>query len=123
MGVEIFRFLTAGGTTFLLELGVLYGLVEYIGIYYLLAAAIAFSIAVVVNYVLCLRWVFRESKKQSRKMMVLFAGSSLAGLGINQLCMWILVSCLGIHYMIAKIISTAVVTVWNYVAKRRAVVG
>ena len=123
MRAEIFRFLAAGGTTFLLELAVLYGLVEFLGVYYLLAAAIAFTIAVAANYVLCLRWVFRGGRPQNRKMMVLFLGSSVAGLGINQLCMWTMVSWLGFHYLIAKVISTAVVTAWNYVAKRRAVVG
>ena len=106
MRAEIFRFLAAGGTTFLLELAVLYGLVEFLGVYYLLAAAIAFTIAVAANYVLCLRWVFRGGRPQNRKMMVLFLGSSVAGLGINQLCMWTMVSWLGIHYLIAKVIST-----------------
>lgn len=123
MKSEILRFLFAGGATFLLELAVLYGLVEFAGVYYLLSSAIAFTIAVAANYILCLRWVFCRAKQQDRKMVILFLASSLAGLGINQLCMWIMVTGVGIHYLLAKIISTMVVTVWNYLAKRRAVVG
>ena len=43
------------------------------------------------------------------------------GLGINQLSMYLMVEKVGLHYMLAKIVSTALVTVWNFFTKRLAV--
>ena len=37
--------------------------------------------------------------------------------------MWALVDGLGVYYMVAKLFATGVVTVWNYVMKRRAIRG
>ena len=117
---ELVRFLFAGGSCLLLELALLYAFTDGLGIYYLYATALSFSITVVVNYLVCRYWVFRTQKKQSAKAMTVFVGSSITGLGINQLCMWIFVSGIGIYYMLAKLLSAAIVTAWNFVLKKRA---
>lgn len=117
---EVLRFLLAGGSCLLLELGLLYGFTEWAGMHYLYSAALAFSVSVLVNYWICRYWVFRGAGKMSLKSVTVFAGSSVAGLGINQLCMWALVDILGVYYMLAKIVAAAVVTVWNFVLKRFA---
>ena len=49
--------------------------------------------------------------------------SSIAGLFLNQLCMYVFVDFCGVYYMVAKLGATAIVTVWNYVMKRRALAG
>lgn len=121
--LEVLRFLIAGGSCLLLELGLLYGFTEWAGLHYLYSAALAFSISVLVNYWICRYWVFRGAKQMSLKSVTVFAGSSVAGLGLNQLCMWTLVDLAGVYYMLAKIIAAAVVTVWNFVLKRFALTG
>jgi len=75
------------------------------------------------TYWLCVVYVFKGAKKQNRKQATLFIGSSIIGLGLNQLCMWLFVELAGMYYMLAKIFATAIVTVWNYVMKRKAVRG
>ena len=56
------------------------------------------------------------------KQISLFMESIVVGLGINNLCMWMLVEKIEIYYMMAaKIVATAIVTLWNYVMKRKAV--
>lgn len=128
---ELVRFCLVGGICFLVDYGLLYVCTEHFGIYYLYSSAIAFSVSVVLNYWLCLRFVFSGAKasqgsgfaSQTAGQAALFIGSSIAGLGLNQLCMWLFVSWGGIHYMLAKILATIVVTAWNYVMKRRAVYG
>ena len=118
--MEFAKFLIAGGSCFILELGILYGLTEFFSIHYLTSAAIAFSISVIVNYILCSEWVFSGKKNRSMRTKFLFIATSIAGLGINQLCMWILVEKFFLHYMMAKIISTGIVTLWNFFTKRFA---
>lgn len=121
--VEMLRFCIVGGITFLVDCGILYILAEWVEIYYLYAAAVSFVAAVVLNYWLCVRFVFTKVTTQSWLKKVLFIGSSVVGLGINQVCMWFMVEFLLLPYMLAKIFATVVVTAWNYVMKRRAVVG
>ena len=120
---EIARFALVGGACFLLDYGLLYVLTAYGGLYYLLSAGISFIVSVFVNYYLCLVCVFRGANAQTRRAKMLFFGSSVTGLGLNQLFMWLLVDFMHIHYMIAKLIAAGVVMVWNYVLKRRAVLG
>ncbi|MBR1806568.1 MAG: GtrA family protein [Selenomonadaceae bacterium] len=49
--------------------------------------------------------------------------SGVVGLGLNQLCMWFFVDVAGLHYLIAKLGATVIVTAWNYVTKRKVVKG
>ena len=105
---EILRFLLVGGGCFLLDYSLLYVLTEYAGLYYLLSSGISF---------------FHGASAETRRAKVLFFGSSIAGLVLNQLLMWVLVDGLSVYYMLAKIIAAGIVTVWNYVLKRRALRG
>ena len=114
---EIFKFLIAGGSCFLLELATLYILTEFVGFNYLTSAAIAFTLAVIINYFMCAYWVF-ETKKSSLKTKIIFISTSIAGLGINQLCMWTFVELVGLHYMLAKVVAACIVTIWNFITKR-----
>ena len=115
------RFLVAGGSCLLLELACLYAFTEWAGLHYLYSSALAFTISVLVNYWLCRAWVFEGgNKKQSLKAASLFFGSSVAGLGINQLCMYTFVDLMGIYYMAAKLLAAVIVTVLNFVLKRYA---
>jgi len=118
--LEILRFLLAGGSCLLLELGALYALTEAAGLHYLYSAALAFTLSVIVNYLMCRYWVFQGARQQSAKAAAVFIGSSLAGLGLNQLCMWLFVEMAGLWYMAAKLLAAVVVTAWNYVLKRYA---
>ena len=105
---EVFRFLAVGGGCFLLEYGALPPLVS---------APIAFTISLLVNYILCVYVVF-HAENQSTKQMVLFIVTSLMGLGLNQLVMWCGIDLLGIWYMFSKVVASAIVMIWNYFTKR-----
>ena len=120
---EILRFCIVGGVSFVVDYSLLYMCTEFAGITYLYSSAIAFTTSVIINYWLCLIFVFKNKQKQSSKQKALFIGSSIVGLGLNQLCMYGFVEILGIYYMVAKIMATAIVTIWNYVMKRKAVMG
>ncbi|WP_195540326.1 GtrA family protein [Eubacterium maltosivorans] len=120
---EIFRFGIAGGLGFIVDYGILFTFTEFLKINYLISSGISFTVSVIVNYIICIIWVFKDAKKNDNKTVILFIGSSLIGLLINQFLMWFLVEKLSIYYMFSKIISTIIVMIWNYLAKRKAVVG
>lgn len=114
---EVFRFLVVGGSCFVLEYVLLYTLTEYGGLNPLVSAPIAFTVSLVVNYILCVYVVF-HAQHQTGKQMVLFAATSIAGLFLNQLVMWFCIDLLGIWYMFAKVVASAIVMIWNYFTKR-----
>lgn len=119
--LEMMRFIIVGAITFVVDYGLLYIFTEYIGLYYMYSTAIAFIAAVIFNYWLCVIYVFTNVQRQISKQAILFVGSSVIGLGLNQICMWFFVEIFGIYYMLAKIISIIIVMAWNYIMKRKAV--
>lgn len=115
---EMLRFAVAGGLGFLIDYGTMILLKEIIGLHYLIATGAGFAVSVIFNYILCVKWVFTGARDSGFKVRALFLLTSLIGLLLNQLIMWGLVDGLGVFYAVAKIITTAIVMVYNYFAKR-----
>jgi len=122
-GHEMFRFAISGGVCFLVEYGCLIVLKEFFVVHYLIAAGIGFVLSVALNYLMCVRWVFPEAQDKGHKAKLLFFVTSLIGLVLNQLFMWAFVDGLGIYYLLAKVITTVLVMVWNYITKRKVLQG
>lgn len=121
--MEIVRFCFVGGLSLIVDCGILYALTDFFGVHYLYSAAISFTASVIFNYWLCVVYVFKGAKKQTPKQATIFIGSSVVGLGLNQICMYFFVEIISLHYMIAKLGATVIVTLWNYVMKRKAING
>ena len=116
---QIFKFGVVGGTAFLIYYGVMIALTELCGINYLISSGISFVVSVIYNYILSVRWVFEvDENGDKRKEFVIFIVLSLIGLGLNQLLMWVFVSMIHIFYMVAKIIVTAIVMLYNFITRK-----
>ncbi len=119
--MELFRFAVTGGLSFLVDYGIMTVCKLFTPAPDWLSIALGFTVSVIVNYVLCAVWVFHGAKKQDLKSAVIFIGSSVIGLGLTELLMWLFMKIIDIF--IAKIIVTLIVMVWNYFTKRIAVNG
>ena len=119
--LEFVRFCFVGGLSLIVDYAVLFSLTEWAGMYYLHSSAISFGVSVVFNYWLCVRYVFKGAKKQTPRQAIIFFSTGVVGLVLNQLCMWFFVDVAGLHYLIAKLGATVIVTAWNYVTKRKVV--
>lgn len=117
--IQLFRYLFVGGTAFVVDFGLLWGLTEYCKLHYLMAAALSFIAGLIVNYTLSIRWVFCEHLLNSRVVEFLgFAIIGLVGLGLNEAIIWLATEWLQCHYIASKIISAVVVFFWNFMARK-----
>ena len=128
---EVVRFALTGGICFLVEFAALVLLKEGLGLDTLIATPIAFALSVVVNYALCMRWVFRGARDGGAAAKAGFAVTSVMGLVLNEGLMLlfrvmlgedaVLLTLLGYPvtmYMLNKVLATLLVMVWNYFTKK-----
>lgn len=115
---ELFKFLINGGICFVIEYALTIIFTDICGFYYLISSTIAFLIATLINYIICVCWVFDINKDANKKQQIMFFITSLITLGLNQGLMYVGVSLFLINYKIMKIIATGIVTVVNYVFKK-----
>lgn len=116
---QILRFGVVGGIAFLIDYAILIICKELLGFSVLLSAAIAFTISVIVNYILSVTWVFDVNKEKSaKKNFIIFIVLSVVGLGITELIMYLGSDLLNINYLIVKIFATAVVMVFNFITRK-----
>lgn len=116
---QLMKFGIVGVICFGIDYGLMIFLTEFCGISYLISSGISFSVSVMVNYTLSLKFVF-ETDKDNNKVVefLIFIILSVVGLGINQVLMWVCVDKLHVYYMISKIGVTGVVMVYNFVTRK-----
>ena len=117
--LQLFRYTFVGGIAFLADFGTLFALTEFLNIHYLISAAIAFILGLTVNYFLSVKWVFNIRTVNNKLLEFwLFALIGIIGLGLNELFIWIFTDLLSIYYLLSKIITTAIVYFWNFLARK-----
>ena len=116
---QFMKFGVVGVIAFVIDYGLLALLTEVFGVNYLVSATISFTVSVIFNYLASMRYVFTHKEDMSRRReFVIFVVLSVIGLSINNLCMWAGVELFGIHYLITKIVVTAIVMIWNFVTRK-----
>ena len=128
---EVIRFALTGGICFLVELAVLILLKGRFGVDTLIATPVSFLVSVILNYLLCVVWVFRGEKNKGAGTKAGFLIISLIGLGLNELLMLLFRVALGEDaviltlssreinmYVLNKCLATLIVMIWNYFSKR-----
>lgn len=118
--IQAFRYLISGGTAFLIDTGLLALLTELFGQEHLLLwTAIAFLTGLLVTYLFSILWVFdNRSMKSWTAEVAIFVLIGVVGLGFTELLMWLFAQKAGLHYLLSKIITTVIVFIWNFVAKK-----
>ncbi len=118
------KFAAVGITSLAVDYILLLVLVELLHVDFLIATSASFLASVVVNYFLSMRYVFSRRDDLSRKReFTIFAVLSAVGLGLNDLFMFVGVAVLSIGYQVMKLISTFMVTWYNFFSRRRFLDG
>jgi putative flippase GtrA len=128
---KLFFYLMIGGSAALLEWGLFYLFLQGLSgaqifsvqTYTVLAATtLAFASSTLYHYFMCNIFVFESGSrfKKGKELSLVFLVSA-AGLGWNLLLMFLFTapSLLGLDPMISKIMASAIVTVWNYLSRKK----
>lgn len=128
---EALRFAVSGGVCFLIEFAALVLLRDRAGLDTLIAVPAAFLISVLVNYRMCVRWVFPAAGEQRNAARLGFLVTSVMGLLLNEGLMLLFRTVFGedgvlltlggfslAQYMVNKVLATLIVMIWNYFTKR-----
>ena len=118
--LQFFRYLFVGGIATVVDWGVLMALTELLQLHHLVSAIFAFLAGLVTNFLLSKLLVFSASEAKTNSLLE-FLGYvliGLVGLGMTELIMFLFTDCMSLHYMLSKAIATAVVLVWNYLARK-----
>ncbi len=117
--VQLIKFGGVGVVCFIIDISILHLLTDYLHLHYLLSAGISFFVSVIANYILSVRFVFNVNPDNNRNRdFIIFVISSVVGLGLTELLMWLGVDILAINYLLVKIGATAIVMVYNFVTRK-----
>jgi putative flippase GtrA len=111
---RLLKYSSVGVSTFLFDLLLLYVLIDYAKVYYPVATALAFGIAVSINYFLSRRFVFKGTLRSVHAGYGVFVSIALVGLVAITGLMMVFVEILHMHYFPARAIIAGVVGLWNY---------
>ncbi len=116
------RYMVTGGLAFAVDFGLFAVCLYTIEWHYLVANLMGLVAGLIVNYVLSVVWVFVACKRTLEKNrgleFFLFTLVGIAGIGINQLLMYLMVGQFGWNEMMSKIIAAGLVLVWNFGARK-----
>ena len=120
LSIQLLKYALVGGIAFLLDFSMLYVLTDYLHIYYILSATVAFIAGLLCNYVLSVFWVFSE-RALSNKLaeFLVFSLIGLIGLLLNDGLIWTLTEVGKMHYLASKVLAAVVIFFWNFFARRQ----
>ena len=115
--IQILKYGAVGLTSAVFDFGILIFLTEVVDFYYLYSATTSFVIAALVNYYLNRVWTFRSSGKKLKQLPIFFM-VAIIGLLLNNFILWLGVETLHWYYIFAKVVATAIVTIFNFLGNK-----
>ena len=117
--IQFFRYLFVGGIAAVVNIGMLYVFTDVFHLHYILSNVFAFTLGLIVNYLLSKKFVFQDNVSINKaKEFLIYAIIGVIGLGLDTLLIWLFTDIGSIYYMISKLISTMLVLIWNFGARK-----
>ena len=117
--LEGMRYFGASALALGIDLAAYSGLIYLAGVHYLLAAPAGFALGLALIYLLSVRWVFAERRLADRRVeFTVFALIGFAGMGINELVIYVGVDRFALGPVPAKLLSAGLVFCFNFVSRK-----
>jgi putative flippase GtrA len=116
---NFFYYLLIAGFCRVIDLGILYALTDWVGLFYLLSATLSFILAQSLNYYLNKTLNFGDKSRQIAKQLTMFMAVNAVGLGVSLGIMALLVEVFGWWYILARIVGMVIAMSFNYFMHKR----
>jgi dolichol-phosphate mannosyltransferase len=115
------RFGVVGGVGAVVNMAILYLLVQHGGWNHMLAAIVATEAAILSNFAMNDRWTFRDAHSRFNWANRMARYNAIAGGGalISLAVLAALTLGIGVHYLVANVVAIGAGTIWNYVVNSR----
>lgn len=117
----VVRYVISGGTAAVTDLSLLYVLNSYLGLHYLIASVLAFIGSFFVSFLLQKFWTFKSHEEKTHKQAIMYLGSSLFGLSLNTLLMYLFVDHFHIPVIISQIFAGLLVAFCTFFISRNLI--
>ncbi len=116
---QLFRYVITGASTFFVDYLLLF-LLETVGVYYLPAAALSFTVGITCNFLLTKFFAFKavDPTVGPTAEVVVFVAISVGGLVLTTLLMYFFTSRLHLYFMVSKLLSSILVFFWNFLGRK-----
>ena len=114
--VQIIKFGIVGFLAFVVDYLSLILFKEVFHIDLFISTFLAFSISVIFNYILSIKYVFTVDNQKNN--FVPFVILSIIGLLLTELIMYLGTDICKINYLIVKIIATCIVMIFNFITRK-----
>lgn len=118
--MKVLRYMAVGATAAAVDIGIFGIAVKMLKMDWFTVAVFSFLVATAVNYLLSIRYVFKSGVRfrQRSEIPLVFLVSGI-GLSINQSVLWLLIESAELDEMVAKVLATSAVFLWNYTLRSR----
>lgn len=117
LSMQFTKFAGVGAIGTIGHYAVLVALVHLAGLDPVLSSGAGALVGAVINYVLNYKCTFHSDQRHVQAAPK-FVAVAAVGLVVNVLMMALLVDVLGFYYLVAQVIATGVVLVWNFLGNR-----
>ena len=97
---------------------IIFAVLNFVGVYYIVANVIAYAIATANSYIWNSKWVFKYNGKDKKETTIKFVILNLIGLALNTAILYFLVDVLLFNKLIGLVITTVIVMVINYIVNK-----
>ncbi len=111
-------YLIIGGASALSDLILLFIFVDFLKIYYLIAATISFTLVSTVAFFLHKRFTFRHRGSSNKLRYLMFILTAGSGLLWSIFFLYTFVSNFKLHYLQAAVIVKFIVLIWNFTVNK-----
>ncbi len=115
---QFIKFALVGISSTVIDWGIYLVLTRFLGIYYLMAKILSFSIAVINSYIWNRRWTFRSNDPQKLREFIKFLIIAFVGVILNTLIMYIVVDFIRLSDIYGLFFASAIVMFWNFTANK-----
>jgi len=112
------KYCLVGAAATVVDYSLLYSLTEFVGVWYLWSATVAFIGGATTNYLLNRLWTFENTDQRIARQVATFLIIAGVGILLNNAILALGVEVFGWWYMLAKVISTAITLIWNFFGHR-----